>query len=72
LSFESCKNAVAESDRKYQELTKLNMTSASVIFSNKIIFIPILNIIYLPKYFFDKKTVYAVAIAQGIIITALL
>jgi hypothetical protein len=32
----------------------------------------VLNIIYLPKYFFDKKSAYTIAIAQWLIITAIL
>ncbi|EKE27625.1 MAG: hypothetical protein ACD_3C00184G0001 [uncultured bacterium (gcode 4)] len=70
VSFENEKNKIIRKDKKFLELAQENFTSASIAFSNKIIFIPVINIIYIPKYIFDKKSIYTVAIAQWLIITA--
>ncbi len=72
VSFEDLKNRIIRKEAKFSELARNNFTNPRIPLSNKIIFIPGLNIIYLPKYIIDKKSIYTIAIAQGLIITAIL
>lgn len=72
ISFESIKNNLIEKDRKFNELAKSYLSSESLFISNKLIYIPLINIIFIPKYLFDKKSKYTIAIAQAIIITVIL
>lgn len=72
LDIKNTYSQVVEKEKKFDELASTYLTSTNVLFSNKIIFVPILNFIYLPKYFVDKKSRYILAIAQWIIISTIL
>jgi len=72
ISFQSLYEKILEKDMKFYELANTHLTSTSIAFTNKLIYIPWINLIYIPKYFFDKKSRYALAIIQWIISTLLL
>lgn len=71
LNFSKIYNNLFQKDEKFYNLASQHLTKDNIIFSNKFIFIPLINLIYLPKSFFDKKSKYSIAIVQWIIITFL-
>ncbi len=72
LSFEAIIEKQVEKEQRYRNLADEYLSDTSIMISNKLIYIPILNIIFLPKYLVDRKSRYAIAIAQWLIITALM
>lgn len=72
ISFQLIYDKILEKDEKFYNLANTHLTSTSIAFSNKLIYIPWINLIFLPKYFLDRKSKYTLAIIQWIIITIIL
>lgn len=72
VSFNIIKKRTIENDKKFIELASSYLTGDKILFWNKLIYIPIINIIYLPKFFFDKKSRYSLALAQWFLITIII
>lgn len=72
LSFMKSKEKIMESDKKFHDVSSEFLTSKNMAFTNKLIFIPIINLLYIIKYFIDKKSIYVFAIAQWVIISFLI
>lgn len=71
LNFTNTHNKIIENDSKYFTLTNEYLTDNNIVFWNKLIFIPIINIIYFPTLLFNKKSRYIIAITQWLIITVI-
>jgi len=69
ISFWEIYNKVKVKEEKYYSLANEYLVDKNLIFWNKLIFIPIVNLIYLPTFFFDKNSRYIIAIIQWLVIT---
>lgn len=72
VSFEGIIQKQVEKEEKFNKLAGEFLSNNTLVFSNKLIYIPVINLIYLPKYFIDKKSRYVFAIIQGLIITGIM
>jgi len=71
LNFSEIYWRIIARDEKYDNLANNYLTDDKLIFGNKIIFIPILNLIYLPTFLTKKKSKYIIAIIQWLIISVI-
>lgn len=71
ISFVECVDMVSKKQAQFSSAINEHLTSKWIAISDKLIFIPFLNLIYIPKYIADKKSIYLLAIAQWLIITVI-
>lgn len=71
LSFREIHSRIIAKDEKYDNLANNYLTNTVIVFGNKLIFIPVINIIYLPTFLFNKKSRYIIAIIQWLIISVI-
>ncbi|EKD65966.1 MAG: hypothetical protein ACD_49C00072G0003 [uncultured bacterium (gcode 4)] len=72
LDFASKHAQLLEKDEKSYEIFSSYFTDESLVLSKNLIFIPILNLIFIPTFLVSKKSKYLIAITQGLIISFLL
>lgn len=69
LNFEEICNKIIAKDEKYDSLANNYLTNDYIIFNKKLIFIPVLNIIFLPTFLVNKKSRYIISIIQWLLIS---
>lgn len=69
INFKEIHSKIIVKDEKYHNLANNYLTDSKLVFGNKLIFIPVVNIIYLPTFLFNKKSKYIIAIIQWLIIS---
>lgn len=72
LDFASKHRQLLEKDEKSYEALASYFTDENLLISKNLIFIPILNLIFIPTFLVSKKSKYLIAIIQGLIISFLL
>ena len=72
LDFASKQTQLLEKDKKSYEIFSSYFTDENLVLSKNLIFIPILNLIFIPTFLVSKKSKYLIAITQGLIISLLL
>ncbi|MCK9272092.1 hypothetical protein M0P65_00935 [Candidatus Gracilibacteria bacterium] len=72
LDFTSKHAQLLKKDEKSYEILASYFTDESLVLSKNLIFIPILNLIFIPTFLVSKKSKYLIAITQGLIISFLL
>lgn len=71
VSYVRCLDAVLRKEERFMELAKEHLNEDRIFLSNKLVYLPGVNLIYLFKFFMHRKSRYVIAIAQGLIIDAL-
>ena len=69
LSFKNIIKTIEEKDRTHRELARAHFTDAALPLPKILIFVPVINLLFLPQIFIRKNSAYILAILQGIIIT---
>jgi hypothetical protein len=60
---------IQEKDAGYAELARTHFTDKKLPLPRTLIFIPVINILFIPQIFLRKNSYYILAILQGAIIT---
>lgn len=71
IDLQGLLDKTAESDRKYVDFMTEYFTDDSLPIPPYWIFVPFFNIFFLPRMFINRKSKYAVALGQGMVITLL-
>lgn len=71
VSFENCLKKTRESDNASHILLETYFTENRIPFRPLWIFIPLVNLVFLPKILTDRKTKYSIAIGQGLVMTGI-
>ncbi len=72
LSFTSLRDEILKKDQTHSELALAHFIDSSLPLPKNLIFIPIINLIFIPQLFLRKQWIYTLAILQGIVITIVL
>lgn len=72
LSFASLRHEILTKDQAHSELALAHFTDHTLPIPKSLIFIPIINLIFIPQLFLRKQWTYTLAILQGIVMTLVL
>ncbi len=72
INFKDIFTRLNKKDQNYNDLLINNFTEEKLPIAKKIIFIPLLNLLFLPSLFVSKKSKYILAIFQWLIISFIL
>lgn len=71
VNFDNCLKKTQEQDVIYHDSLMKYFTEDRIPFKPLWIFVPLVNLIFLPKILTDRKTKYSIAIGQGLVVTGI-